>query len=92
MRILYYVIGIFWCIKMSITVEVRLLSGKTATVSAGLNETVATLKCRAQAALGVRNGRLVASSGNLVAEWIHFTLFGVILPTIKLKVCTFGGL
>ena len=29
---------------------------------------------------------------DLVAEWIHFTLFGIILPTIKLKVCTFGGL
>ena len=25
----------------------------------------------------------------LVAEWIHFTLFGLILPTIKLKVYTF---
>ena len=25
----------------------------------------------------------------LVAEWIHFTLFGVILPTTKLKVYTF---
>ena len=29
---------------------------------------------------------------DLVAEWIHFTLFGIILPTIKLKVYTFGGL
>ena len=28
----------------------------------------------------------------LVAEWIHFTLFGIILPTMKLKVHTFGGL
>ena len=28
----------------------------------------------------------------LVAEWIHFTLFGIILPTIKLKVYTFWGL
>ena len=29
----------------------------------------------------------------LVAEWIHFTLFGIILPTIKLKVYTIlGGL
>ena len=28
----------------------------------------------------------------LVAEWIHFTLFGIVLPTIKLKVYTFGGL
>ena len=27
----------------------------------------------------------------LVAEWIHFTLFGRILHTIKLKVRTFGG-
>ena len=24
----------------------------------------------------------------LVAEWIHFTLLGIILPTIKLKVYT----
>ena len=29
---------------------------------------------------------------NLVAEWIHFTLFGKILPSIKLKVYTFWGL
>ena len=28
----------------------------------------------------------------LVAEWIHFTLLGIILPSIKLKVYTFGGL
>ena len=30
----------------------------------------------------------------LVAEWIHFTIhfLGIILPTIKLKVYTFGGL
>ena len=28
----------------------------------------------------------------LVADWIHFTLFEIILPTIKLKVYTFGGL
>ena len=25
----------------------------------------------------------------LVAEWIHFTLLGIILPTIKLKEYTF---
>ena len=31
-------------------------------------------------------------SGFLVAEWIHFTLSGIILPTLKLKVYTFGGL
>ena len=29
---------------------------------------------------------------DLVAEWIHFTLFVIVLPTIKLKVCTFWGL
>ena len=29
---------------------------------------------------------------NLVAECIHFTLLGIILPTVKLKVYTFGGL
>ena len=29
---------------------------------------------------------------SLVAEWIHFTLLGRILPTIKPKVCTFWGL
>ena len=28
----------------------------------------------------------------LVAEWIHFTLFGIISPTIELKVYTFWGL
>ena len=27
----------------------------------------------------------------VVAEWIHFTLFGIMLPTIKLKVYTFGA-
>ena len=31
-------------------------------------------------------------SGCLVAEWIHFTLFGIISPTIKLKVHILGGL
>ena len=30
--------------------------------------------------------------GLLVAEWIHFTLFGIILPTVTLQVYTFGGL
>ena len=28
----------------------------------------------------------------LVAEWTHFTLLGIVLPTIKLKVYSFGGL
>ena len=29
---------------------------------------------------------------DVVAEWIHFTLFEIIVPTIKLKVYTFWGL
>ena len=48
---------------MSITVEVGLLSGKTACVRAGVDEDVATLKRRAQTALGVGKGQLVDSSG-----------------------------
>ena len=28
----------------------------------------------------------------LVADWIHFTVFGIILPTIKLEAYTFWGL
>ena len=27
----------------------------------------------------------------LVAEWMHFTLLGIILATVKLKVYTFWG-
>ena len=28
----------------------------------------------------------------LVAEWTHFALFGIILPTLKINVYTFWGL
>eukprot|EP00439_Symbiodinium_sp_Y106_P030429 s6148_g3.t1 len=58
--------GVFWTFfvwSMSTTVEVSLLSGKTATVQAGLDETVETLMQRAQIALGVGKGRLLDSSG-----------------------------
>ena len=48
---------------MSIGVEVALLSGKTAAVSASLDEDVAALQRRAQQALGVGRGRLLDSSG-----------------------------
>eukprot|EP00439_Symbiodinium_sp_Y106_P035423 s1336_g4.t1 len=48
---------------MSIAVEVGLLSGKTATVQAGRDETVQTLSRRAQIALGAGNGRLLDASG-----------------------------
>eukprot|EP00439_Symbiodinium_sp_Y106_P023674 s3358_g2.t3 len=51
---------------MSITLEVGLLSGKTATVKADLDEEVATLKSRAETALGVGRGRLVGSSGSVL--------------------------
>ncbi|OLQ02246.1 hypothetical protein AK812_SmicGene14935 [Symbiodinium microadriaticum] len=51
---------------MSIAVEVGLLSGKRASVQAGLDETVETLKQRAQVALGVGKGRLLDSSGNVL--------------------------
>ena len=51
---------------MSISVEVRLLSGRTATVSAGLDEDVETLRLRAHAALGVGKGRLADLAGSFV--------------------------
>ena len=51
---------------MSITVQVALLSGKSATVQASVDEDVETLKRRAQAALGVGRGRLVHSSGSVL--------------------------
>ena len=51
---------------MSLNVEVGLLSGKTATLNAGLDETVAPLKRRAETALGIGRGRLLDSSGSLL--------------------------
>ena len=47
----------------SLTVEVSLLSGKTATLQADLEEEVNMLQLRAQSALGVAKGRLVDSFG-----------------------------
>ena len=55
---------------MSITVDVRLLSGRTAAVKAGLAARVATLKRRAQTALGVGRGRLLDRSGNVLDECV----------------------
>ena len=51
---------------MPITVEVGLLSGKTASVSFDLDEKVETLKRRALTALGVARGRLLDSSGRVL--------------------------
>ena len=53
---------------MSIAVTVGLLSGRTATVRAGLDESVAALSRRAQTALGVGKGHLVDSSGSILDE------------------------
>ena len=58
---------------MSISVEVSLLSGKTATVEAGQDETVETLTQRAQIALGVGRGRLLDSSGVILDNWAETT-------------------
>ena len=51
---------------MSVAVEVGLLSGKTATVEAALDEEVEALRLRAQTALGVGQGRLLDSFGNVL--------------------------
>ena len=52
---------------MSVVVDVGLISGKTVSVEAGLDESVATLKRRAQTALAVGKGRLV-DSGRLLDD------------------------
>ena len=57
---------LFPACDMSITVEVGLLSGKTAKVNASLDEDLAALQLRAQTALGVGRGRLLDSSGRVL--------------------------
>ena len=56
---------------MSIDVEVGLISGRRATVQAALDESVGTLKRRAQIALGLSTGlgRLLDPSGCVLAGW-----------------------
>ena len=51
---------------MSLTVEVGLLSGRTATVKAYVHESLAALKHRAEKALEVGKGQLVDSSGGVL--------------------------
>ena len=53
---------------MFVAVDVGLISGKTVTVEARLDESVATLKRRAQTALAVGKGRLLDSSGRLLDD------------------------
>ena len=52
--------------SMSISVDVGLLSGKRVSLNASLDEEVGTLKLRAEAALGVRSGRLLNSYGSVL--------------------------
>ena len=52
--------------NVALHVEVGLVSGRTTRVQAALDETVGTLKRRAQIALGVGMGSLLDSSGCIV--------------------------
>ena len=54
------------CAKMSVSVEVGLLSGKKATVNAAKNEKVETLMLRARTELRAGKGRLVDTSGRVL--------------------------
>ena len=51
---------------MSVNLAVGLLSGKVVTLEASLDDTVATLKRRAETALEVGRGRLVDSCGRIL--------------------------
>ena len=51
---------------MSISVEIGLLSGKTVSMKADLNEEVGSLSRRAQISLGVGRGRLMGPSGSIL--------------------------
>ena len=42
--------------------------------------------------VSMRMANFPAVMKNLVAEWIHFTHVGILLPAIKPKVYTFWGL
>ena len=53
---------------MSVLVDVGLISGKTVSVEAKLDEVVATLKRRAQTALEVGKGRLLDTSAGLLHD------------------------
>ncbi|OLQ06603.1 C4-dicarboxylate transport protein 1 [Symbiodinium microadriaticum] len=70
MKVPYYFVdpkqGPYQELPMSISVQIVLLSGRAVTVEVGLDETVATLKCLAQTALGVGGGQLLDSSGSVL--------------------------
>ncbi|CAE7853297.1 unnamed protein product, partial [Symbiodinium sp. KB8] len=62
---------------MSLTVEVGILSGRTATVQAGLDEEVNGLTRRAQTVFGVGKGRLLDSSRNVLDARLSIREAGV---------------
>ena len=51
---------------MSLTFEVSLISGKTVSLRADADESVKSLRVRAQKALGIGKGRLLDSTGSLL--------------------------
>ena len=55
---------------MSISVQVGLLSDRTSSVTAGFDEDVGTLMCRAQTALGVGRGRLLDALGRVLGAHV----------------------
>ena len=59
---------------MSITLDVGLLSGKTATVQISLDEDVKSLQRRAEIALGVVRGQLLDSSGSVLDSGLRITI------------------
>ena len=53
---------------MSLTLEVSLLSGKTASLQTHEDESVESLRMRAQRALGAGKGRLLDSTGSVLDD------------------------
>ena len=64
--------GVALLCNLSVTVTVGLISDKTVTVEAGLDEDVKIVKRRAQTALGVGQGRLLDSSGKVLDDGVPF--------------------
>ena len=62
---------------MSLTVEVSLISGKTVSLQTHGDESVQSLRVRAQQALGVDKGRLVDSTGNVLDGGVPLKEVGV---------------
>ena len=82
---------------MSLTVEVSLISGKTAWLQAHGDESVESLRMRAQRALGVGNGRLLSSTGSaldggaLVKEARLPHAEPLMLQVRRVDICCRGG-